>query len=55
MAIVPQSTLVPNFHTYAVTPDGQRFVLPLPVSTLQSGSAAAGITVVLNWSTLVDD
>jgi serine/threonine protein kinase/Tol biopolymer transport system component len=55
MAIVPHSTLVPNFHTYAVTPDGQRFVLPLPVSTLQSGSAAAGITVVLNWSTLVDD
>ena len=55
MAIVPHSTLVPNFHTYAVTRDGQRFVLPLPVSTLRSGSASAAITVVLNWSTLLGD
>jgi hypothetical protein len=39
MAIVPHSTLAPNFHTYAVTRDGQRFVLPLPVSTLRSGTA----------------
>jgi hypothetical protein len=54
MAIVPHSTLVPNFHTYAVTRDGQRFVLPLPVSTLRSGTAAAAITVVLNWSALLD-
>jgi Tol biopolymer transport system component/tRNA A-37 threonylcarbamoyl transferase component Bud32 len=53
MAIVPHSTLTPNFHTYAVTRDGQRFVLPQPVSMLRSGSASA-ITVVLNWSALLD-
>jgi hypothetical protein len=54
MAIVPHSTLVPNFHTYAVTRHGQRFVLPLPVSTLRSGTEAAAITVVLNWSASLD-
>ena len=53
MAIVPHSTLAPNFHTYAVTPDGERFVFPLPVSTLRAGSGSAAITVVVNWSALL--
>jgi Tol biopolymer transport system component len=52
MAIVPHSTLMPNFHTYAVTADGQRFVMPLPVSRLL-GVGAMPITVVLNWPALL--
>jgi hypothetical protein len=54
MAIVPHSTLTPNFHTYAVTPDGQRFVMPLPVSSLHA-SGGTPITVVLNWTALLND
>jgi eukaryotic-like serine/threonine-protein kinase len=54
MAIVPHSTLTPNFHTYAVTPDGQRFVMPLPVSRLHAGGGTP-ITVVLNWTALLND
>ena len=36
------------YHTYAVSPDGQRFLIPKPVS----GSAeetAAPLVVILNW------
>jgi hypothetical protein len=38
-----------NYHTYAVSPDGQRFLIPRPVA----GSGVVGpspITVVLNWT-----
>jgi Tol biopolymer transport system component/tRNA A-37 threonylcarbamoyl transferase component Bud32 len=54
MAIVPHSTLMPNFHTYAVTPDGQRFVMPLPVSRLHAGGGTP-ITVVISWTALLAD
>jgi Tol biopolymer transport system component len=54
MAIVPHSTVVPNFHTYAVAPDGERFVIPMPVSALRGERAGNVITVVLNWTALAD-
>ncbi len=50
LAIVPHSTAVQNFHTYDVSPDGQRFVIPLPVATLRGESASTTITVVLDWT-----
>jgi hypothetical protein len=36
------------YHTYAVSPDGQRFLIPRPVSTDQQ-TTATPIVVVLNW------
>jgi serine/threonine protein kinase/Tol biopolymer transport system component len=39
-----------NYHTYAVSPDGQRFLIPRPVSTSAAEAASAPITVVLNWA-----
>ena len=39
-----------NYHTYAVSPDGQRFLIPRPVSIPGAESASAPITVVLNWT-----
>jgi eukaryotic-like serine/threonine-protein kinase len=39
-----------NYHTYAVSPDGQRFLIPRPVSTGGGEAASAPITVVLNWT-----
>ena len=50
LAIVPHSTAVQNFHTYDVSPDGQRFVIPLPVATLPGESASTAITVLLDWT-----
>ena len=38
------------YHTYAVSPDGQRFLIPRPVSNLQGDAASSPITVVLNWT-----
>jgi dipeptidyl aminopeptidase/acylaminoacyl peptidase len=48
MAIVPHSTAVQNFHTYSVSPDGERFLIPVSASAVGAG-ADAPITVVLNW------
>ena len=42
-----------NYHTYAVSPDGQRFLIPRPESTGAGEPAAAPITVVLNWQKAV--
>lgn len=39
-----------NWHTYAVSPDGQRFLIPRPVSQQVPG---ASVTVVLNWTALL--
>ncbi len=39
-----------NWHTYAVSNDGQRFLIPRPVSPQTSMNA---ITVVLNWTALL--
>ena len=42
-----------NWHTYAVSPDGQRFLIPRPVSMLGDGAPEPPITVVLNWTLLM--
>jgi eukaryotic-like serine/threonine-protein kinase len=39
-----------NYHNYAVSPDGQRFLIPRPVSTGAADAASAPIAVVLNWT-----
>ena len=39
-----------NYHTYAVSADGQRFLIPRPESTNGGETASAPITVVLNWT-----
>ena len=41
-----------NYHTYAVSPDGQRFLIPRPEGT-DEDNAPAPITVVLNWAKAV--
>lgn len=37
-----------SYHTYAVSPDGQRFLIPRPEGT-DDDSAPPPITVVVNW------
>jgi len=39
-----------NYHTYAVSPDGQRFLIPRPESAGDADAAPAPITVVVNWT-----
>jgi serine/threonine protein kinase/Tol biopolymer transport system component len=39
-----------NYQTYAVSADGQRFLIPRPESTSSGEFASAPITVVLNWT-----
>jgi dipeptidyl aminopeptidase/acylaminoacyl peptidase len=39
-----------NYHTYAVSPDGQRFLIPRPESALEGDAPPAPITVVTNWT-----
>jgi Tol biopolymer transport system component len=40
-----------NYHTYAVSPDGQRFLIPRPVEFAGTGEAASSpITVIVNWT-----
>jgi serine/threonine protein kinase len=41
-------------HAYAVSPDGQRFLIPRPAATLDSDGAQAPINVVLNWPQLLE-
>ena len=45
---LPHGSGINPYHTYAVSPDGQRFLIPRPVSNDQQ-TAAAPIVVVLNW------
>jgi hypothetical protein len=47
------STSVYNYHTYAVSSDGQRFFIPRPTSDL-TVSALTPLTVVLNWMNAVE-
>jgi Tol biopolymer transport system component/predicted Ser/Thr protein kinase len=42
-----------NFFTYAVSPDGQRFLMPQPLSK-PDASAAPTINVILNWTSLLN-
>jgi Tol biopolymer transport system component len=37
------------YHPYAVTPDGQRFLIPRPVSSVTEDTTAAPVIVVMNW------
>ena len=39
-----------NYHPYAVSPDGQRFLIPRPTSNLKGEILASPITVVVNWT-----
>ena len=39
-----------NYHTYAVSPDGQRFLIPRPESAVGAEVTPAPITVVVNWT-----
>ena len=39
-----------NYHTYAVTSDGQRFLIPLPETSVTQENVSAPIAVVLNWT-----
>jgi Tol biopolymer transport system component len=39
-----------HYHTYAVSADGQRFLIPRPEVTGGVDAAAAPITVVVNWA-----
>jgi hypothetical protein len=39
------------YHTYAVSPDGQRFLIPRPVETVSEVSNS--VTAVLNWTSLL--
>jgi eukaryotic-like serine/threonine-protein kinase len=38
------------YQAFAVSPDGQRFLIPRPDSRDEQGTASAPITVVLNWT-----
>src|SRR5262249_33716627 len=42
-----------HFHVYAVSPDGQRFLIPRPASELEGGNVSTPITIVLNWTALL--
>jgi len=39
-----------NYHTYAVSADGQRFLIPRPETAVEADLAPAPITVVVNWT-----
>jgi len=45
-----------NWHAYAVSPDGQRFLIPRPVSSFRNDGVppSSPISVVLNWSALLE-
>ena len=45
-----------NWHSYAVSPDGQRFLIPRPVSSFRNDGAPASspMAVVLNWTALLE-
>jgi Tol biopolymer transport system component len=38
------------YHAFAVSPDGQRFLIPRPESMVGQDAASAPIIVVLNWA-----
>ncbi len=38
------------YHPYTVTPDGQRFLIPRPVSSVTDDTTAAPVIVVMNWA-----
>jgi Tol biopolymer transport system component len=50
----PHSTSINVYHTYAVSPNGKRFLIPRPAAMLQDGPTPASITVVLNWTAMLE-
>lgn len=54
MVTPPHSTTINTYHTYDVSPDGQRFLIPRPASTLRDDATPTPITVVLNWHALLE-
>ena len=43
-----------NFFPWAVSPDGQRFLMPQPVAG-DKASASPAINVILNWTALLNN
>jgi serine/threonine-protein kinase len=41
-------------HKYAVFPDGQRFIIPRPESLVSGKATLPPITVVLNWTSVLN-
>jgi Tol biopolymer transport system component len=41
------------YHMFAVSPDGQRFLIPRPVASVRGEGRSAPITVVLSWTALL--
>jgi eukaryotic-like serine/threonine-protein kinase len=54
MVTPPHSTTIPQYHTFAVSADGQRFLIPRLASRLSPTPSAASIEVVLNWTKLLE-
>jgi Tol biopolymer transport system component len=50
----PHSATIPTYHAYAVSPDGKRFLVSRPVAAFRDDAAEATISVVLNWTALLD-
>jgi Tol biopolymer transport system component len=50
MVLFPHLVEIPTYHSYAVSNDGERFLIPRPVSRLHSDATDTPITVVLDWT-----
>jgi len=44
---------ITNYHTYAVSADGNRFLIPRPQQMMDSEDPTSLLTVVLNWTSLL--
>jgi Tol biopolymer transport system component len=53
MVTPPHSTTINVYHTYVVSPDGARFLIPRPVSRLKAGTPTTPITVHTNWTAML--
>jgi Tol biopolymer transport system component len=50
MVTPPHSTRINVYHTYAVAPGSQRFLIPRPISQIRGDATPQWITVVTNWT-----
>ena len=53
MVTPPHSSTINTYHTYAVSPDSQRFLIPRPPALLKDDAIPTPITVVLHWTAMV--
>ena len=53
MVTPPHSTTINVYHTYAVSRDGTRFLIPRPVARLKAGAPSTAITVHTNWTEML--